>query len=123
MKYIFINNLYIVLKITIIIVAILILFLTTQFWIGTETNWNDVLKHEFYPALLTRSIFSVIIGLLFLCFSTLLDRAFKKEGSFSKELMILIIFSLTLNLVVLLTAAKNNDQEIFHEYLYLTKSY
>jgi hypothetical protein len=97
------NKVYLVSKTIIIVIAIFVLIFTSNLWIGTEENWDEIIKHEFIPALLTRSIFLVMIGLIFLGLSYLADRAFKRRSHFSKELIILIVFSLLLNLVVMLT--------------------
>lgn len=97
------KKIYIILKVIIALLAILTLLFASNLWIGTEENWDEIIKDEFIPALLTRTIFLILLGLIFLGFSYMVDKIFKRKSFFSKELFILIIFSVSLNIIVMLS--------------------
>lgn len=96
------NKTYIFLKIIIYSIGFLSLIFLSNIWIGTEENWDEIVKDEFIPALITRTIFLIVVGLLFLGLSFGLDYIYKKKGNFIRELYFLVVFSLVLNLIMML---------------------
>ncbi|AZA85512.1 hypothetical protein EG349_01255 [Chryseobacterium shandongense] len=96
------DNIYIILKFVIYILTGITLIFFAKFWMGSQDNWEEIVKNEFYPALITRTIFLTIIGLFFLLISYLVAFFFKKKYHFLKELIILIVFSLITNIYILL---------------------
>ncbi|WP_047099399.1 MULTISPECIES: hypothetical protein [Weeksellaceae] len=102
MEHINKNKKYIFLKIIIYSIGFLSLIFLSNLWIGTEENWDQIVKDEFIPALITRTIVLVVIGLVFLGISFGLDYVYKKKNNFTKELFFLLISSLILNLIRML---------------------
>lgn len=96
------DSIYIILKFVIYILTVITLIFFAKFWMGSKDNWEEIVKNEFYPALITRTIFLIVIGLLFLLISYLLAIFFKKKYNFLKEMIILILFSLIINLYIML---------------------
>ncbi|MBT2620060.1 MULTISPECIES: hypothetical protein [Chryseobacterium] len=96
------NNTYILLKATIYTIGLLSLVFLSNLWIGSEENWDEIVTNEFIPALITRTIFLIVAGLLFLGISFGLDHIYKIKGRFSRDLFFLTMFSLVLNLIMML---------------------
>lgn len=96
------NKTYILLKATIYITGLLSLIFLSNLWIGTKENWNEIVTNEFIPALITRTIFLIVAGLLFLGLSFGLDHIYKIKGKFSRDLFFLTLFSFALNLIIML---------------------
>ena len=95
------NNIYLWLKTIIYTVGFLSLIGISRFWTGSKEDWDHIRENEFIPALITRTVAFTTAGLVFLGLSFLINYIFKKESCFSKELVILLLFSFTLNLIVL----------------------
>ncbi len=92
------NNLYIALKCIVYVLAIMFLMFFTRFWLGTKDDFKDIVESEFYPALITRTLFLTTTGLFFLVISYCLSALYKKKYNYFKELLILILFSLMVSL-------------------------
>ncbi len=102
MEYTNKNKIYIFLKITIYLIGFLSLISISNYWVGTKENWDEIIKDEFIPAFIVRTIFLIVVGLVFLGFSFWVNYLYKKEYSLPKELFFLTIFSLLLNIWVML---------------------
>lgn len=102
MEYMNRDQTYLIFKGALGTIGILILMLMSNFWIGTKESWDHNMAHEFVLALIVRTVFLIVIGLLFLGLSFLLNRMYKKSYNFSRELTVLAIISLLLNLKVML---------------------
>lgn len=74
----------------------------SRLWIGSNENWNQMIENDFIPALIVRSIFLTLAGLLFLGLSSIVSKIYRKESPFLKELVILLLFSFTLNVILML---------------------
>ncbi|TZF98975.1 hypothetical protein FW781_03355 (plasmid) [Chryseobacterium panacisoli] len=73
----------------------------SRIWIGSKEGWDMIRENEFISALITRTVFLTTAGLLFLGLSFWINHIFKKDTRFSKELIILVLFSFILNLIVM----------------------
>lgn len=96
------DSFYIVLKCIVYVLTIIVLIFFAHFWLGTKDGWEDLVENEFYPALITRTLFLTTIGLFFLLISYGLAVFYKQEYHYFKELLILILFSLIINLYIML---------------------
>lgn len=94
------NNklIYLIVKSTLYIIALITLAILSNFWIGSDEKWNKMLKNEFFEALFVRSIFLTIIGLFFIFLSYLINLLFKRKYNLSKELLYLLLLSFLINL-------------------------
>jgi hypothetical protein len=101
MEYTNKNNIYLLLKTIIYTIGFLSLIGISQLWTGSKEDWDQIRENEFIPALITRTVVFTTAGLVFLGLSFRINYIFKKESRFSKELVILLLFSFTLNLIVL----------------------
>lgn len=102
MEYINKTNTFFLLKTVIYTIGFLCLITTSRLWIGSNENWNQMIENEFIPALIVRSIFLTVAGLLFLGLSFIINKIYKKESRFSTELVVLLLFSFTLNVITML---------------------
>ncbi len=102
MEYINKTSTFFLLKSVIYAVGFLSLIGISRLWIGSNENWNQMIENECIPALIVRSIFLVVAGLLFIGLSFIINKIYKKENHFSKELVVLLLFSLTLNVITML---------------------
>jgi hypothetical protein len=96
------DSFYIVLKGIVYLLTILALLFFANFWMGSKEGWEEIVENEFYPALITRTIFLTTIGLFCLLISYLLAVFYKKKYNYFKETIILILFSLIVNLYIML---------------------
>ncbi|PRB00674.1 hypothetical protein CQ046_17760 [Chryseobacterium sp. MYb7] len=96
------NNIFFLLKIIIYAMGFLSLVGMSRIWIGPKENWDQVIENDFIPALLFRSIFLTMVGLLFLGLSLIVSKIYKRENHFPKELVGLLLFSFILNLIMML---------------------
>ncbi|MEC3875302.1 hypothetical protein [Chryseobacterium salviniae] len=96
------DSVYITLKSIVYVLAIMGLIFFANFWLGTQDGFEDIVENEFYPALITRTLFLTTIGLFFLVISYFLSAFYKKKYNYFKELLVLILFSLMVNLYVML---------------------
>lgn len=96
------NNIFFLLKTVIYTVGFLSLVGISRIWIGPKENWNQMIENEFIPAIIMRTVFLTVAGLLFLGLSLMLSKIYKKENHFSKELIGLLLLSFTLNLIMML---------------------
>ena len=102
MEYTNKTNTFFLLKIAIYTVGFLSLLGMSRLWMGSDENWNQMIENEFIPALIGRSIFLTVAGLLFLGLSSVVSKTYKRENRFLKELVVLLLFSFTLNLITML---------------------
>lgn len=102
MEYAHKTTTFFLLKTIIYTVGFLSLLGMSGLWIGSNDNWNQMIENEFIPALIIRSIFLTVAGLLFLGLSSVVSKTYKKENRFLKELVVLLLFSFTLNLITML---------------------
>lgn len=99
------RKIFFLLKTVIYTSGLLSLILVSKFWIGSEESWNTMVKNEFIPALITRTVFGGVTGLFFLGLSFWIHCRYQKKSAFSKELFVLLLFSLCLNLIGMLRIA------------------
>lgn len=102
MEYTYKTNTFFLLKTVIYTIGFLSLIAMSRLWIGSNENWNQMIENDFIPALIVRSIFLTLAGLLFLGLSSIVSKIYRKESPFLKELVILLLFSFTLNVILML---------------------
>lgn len=102
MEYTNKTNTFFLLKTVIYTVGFLCLAGISRVWIGSNENWNQMIENNFIPALIFRSVFLTLVGLIFLGLSSIVSRIYKKESCFSKELVVLLLLSFILNVITML---------------------
>lgn len=95
------NNIFFLLKTIIYTIGFLSLVGMSKIWIGSKENWDQMIENEFIPAVIIRTLFLTVVGLLFLGLSSRVSKIYKKENHFLKELVGLLLFSFTLNLIMM----------------------
>ncbi|MDR6487175.1 hypothetical protein J2799_001660 [Chryseobacterium vietnamense] len=61
-----------------------------------------MMGNELIPALLSEVFFLKVVGLLFLGLSSIVSKIYRKKRPFLKELVILLLFYFTLNVILML---------------------
>lgn len=96
------------LKIIVGIFALIGMYFASHFFIGSQENWNNVIKDRFWEFYFSRILFTFIIGGLFFLLSLLLNWIFREKIEFKKKMVLVELFSIIIIAIVMTSIAVLN---------------
>jgi hypothetical protein len=97
--------LFIILKITFFLLAILVMYFASHFSIGSRGAWINASENRFWEFYFSRLFFTLIAGGVFFLLSILLNWAFRNKINYKRKMVLFEIAAIVFVALIMISIA------------------